>query len=44
MAERAQVMMNQDFLYSLNKVNSEDERFYLALFTAVRKLLKKKQK
>ncbi len=39
LAEKTEVMMNQDLLHQINKRYSENERFLLALFTQIRKFI-----
>jgi hypothetical protein len=42
LAEKTQVMMNEDFLYLINKKFSEEERLVLAVFTTIQKIVKAK--
>ncbi len=40
LAEKTQVMMNQDFLYQINQKFSEEERLLLAIFTTIQKIIR----
>ncbi|NVM52419.1 MAG: hypothetical protein HWN66_01865 [Candidatus Helarchaeota archaeon] len=44
LAEFTESYMDADFIFQINKNFSEDERFLLAFFTEINKLLKAKSK
>ena len=44
LADYTDVLMNEEFIFQINKAYDEDERFVLALFSNIRKLMKAKAK
>ncbi|NVM30551.1 MAG: hypothetical protein HWN65_17050 [Candidatus Helarchaeota archaeon] len=44
LADYADVLMNEEFIFQINKAYDEDERFVLALFSNIRKFMRAKAK